>query len=358
MNKIRIDQFSAGFNPGDAISNEMLYLKNFFESKGIKGEIYSENIGTNARSSAGARKYKSWKEDRDTAVIYHHSIHSGVSDFILNMYSSIPKFMIYHNVTPHSFFEPYDYRLAGYLKRGRQELHQFRDIFRKSFAVSEFNRKDLIEAGFKNSEVFPFALNFYNYKKLGKNTDGKKKILFVGRIAPNKKQTDLLKAAHIFRKYTDIPFEFRLVGFTSRESILYRHELDWLISSYSLSENVRILEFASQEDLFREYSEADAFLCLSEHEGFCVPLLEAMYYDIPVAAFDAGAISETLGKSGILFKEKNYLLISSILEKILTDSEFRENILRSQRKRLEEYSISSNPEILLKKITESWNTGS
>lgn len=330
----RIIQFSAGFNPGDAISNEMLILKSYFLEIGFDGEIFSENIGKNTKGLAS--KFKSYRNREGDFIIYHHSIHSAVFEFVNSIPS--PKALIYHNVTPSHFFEPYDLKLTHYLKKGREELIELKEKFQLYFADSKFNQQELLDLGFSSVQVLPIIYDFGRLlkKEISKKEDTKN-IIFVGRIAPNKKQDDIIKLAKVLKDHFLTNFKIHLVGYCSRELELYKEELNSLIQLFELENHVFFSDFIDDERLAEHYQNADLFLCMSEHEGFCVPLLESMYYDVPILAFDAGAVKDTLDGAGILFKEKDFPTICECILKILSDKEFREKILVTQRERLDRF---------------------
>ena len=339
----RIIQFSAGFNPGDAISNEMLMLKSYFQEIGFLGEIYSENIGKDTNGLA--KKYNSYNEKEFDFIIYHHSIHSAVLEFIEKLNS--PKALIYHNVTPSHFFEPYDLKLTYYLKRGREELKGLNGKFQMYFADSEFNKKELIELGFSNVTVLPIIYNFEKLKKTETLRENEiKRIVFVGRIAPNKKQDDLIKLAKVLKDYFFSEFQIHFVGYCSKELELYKEELISLIQIFGLEDHIFFSDFINDKLLSEYYQKADLFICMSEHEGFCVPLLESMFYDVPIIAYDAGAVKDTLDGAGILFKEKDFLSICECILKVFSDRDFREKILNSQRDRLLRFREGNHTSII------------
>ncbi|MDX1960185.1 MAG: glycosyltransferase family 4 protein [Leptospiraceae bacterium] len=343
---MKLHQFSAGFNPGDAISNQMIIIQDRLRQFGYNGSIFSENI--NVEKKSVAKKFKSYSPNYNDIILYHHSIHSQILDFLLEVPRKIKKIFIYHNVTPSEFYLPYDLRLAELLKQGREELKGLRRSFDHFLAVSDFNRKELISLGIDSVGILPLILSLNLEEKIHfEKESNPKKILFVGRIAPNKKQDDLIKIASILNRFYSIPFKLQLVGNTSRESMLYRSELNNLVKFLELESVVEFLEFQNEENLRRCYREASLFLCMSEHEGFCVPLMEAMHYDLPILAYNGGAVKETLGGAGILFLEKKLDLIAESINRVLTDSELSNTIVQSQRKRLQSFQEQDPIQILL-----------
>ena len=191
-----------------------------------------------------------------------------------------PIILIYHNVTPAYFFESYDLPFAYSLKKGKEELLDLQPIFLKSFADSEFNKLELENIGYKNVEVLPIAYDFKALEINGvirNNFDGPK-ILFVGRITPNKKQEDLIRFAEIFKKYFRKTFQVQIVGYSSPASKSYMDELSNLVRFWNLEDNVHFSGYVTHPELVGYYRNADIFLSMSEHEGFGVPLIEAMVF--------------------------------------------------------------------------------
>ncbi|TGL97990.1 glycosyltransferase [Leptospira barantonii] len=343
----QIQQFSAGFNPGDAISNEMLEIRNHLKDLEYKGDIFSENIG--ASKLPFVKKYKTYGKSSKDILFYHHSIHSGVFNFLRSFRS--PRILIYHNVTPHHFFEPYDLKMSYLLKKGREELTEMRDRFDLVFAVSKFNQKELEELGFQNVGILPITYQLSeNFPKIEKTETPIKKILFVGRITPNKRQDDLIRLAYAYKSMFSDEFQFYLAGFNSRELYLYREELERMLDFYDLRKNVLITGFLSDNELNNLYQEADVFVSMSEHEGFGVPLIEAMVHRIPILAYAGGAVPETLNGAGVLFREKKFPDLAILINKILTDSSFKDQILKGQDLRLEEFKMTDSKSVLRKTV--------
>ncbi|WP_411824423.1 glycosyltransferase [Leptospira sp. 'Mane'] len=331
-----VHQFSAGFQVGDAISQEMLEIKRLLQINGYRGNIYSENV--NKPDDKYAEKYLKAKISTNDWLIYHHSIHSGILPFLIKQPN--PKILIYHNVTPHNFLEPYDLHFTYLLREGRHDLHTIKDHFQNYFAVSNFNNHELLELGFQNSKVMPLHLNF---AKWNKNTIVVEKakhpiqFLFVGRIAPNKRQDDLIRFAKIWKLKTNKEFRLKMVGFCNPNQQAYLDELHLMIKAYDLVKEVEIVPYVNESILTKYYLESSYFISMSEHEGFCVPLLEAMHFGLPVIAYDAGAVSETLNGNGILFAKKDFEALIQKIESIESDENLKSEIIGKQSQRLQEY---------------------
>ncbi|TGK11579.1 glycosyltransferase [Leptospira fletcheri] len=350
MARQNIHQFAAGFNLGDAISNEMQSLKSVFRRLGYSSEIFAENTGPG--TGALVKKYKYCHAKNKDIIFYHHSIHSSVFEYIQRM--KCPKVLVYHNVTPPSYFEKYDLKLTYLLGQGREELSQIRDEFNAVFAVSDFNKRELEELGYENVKILPITYQIPPKPNfVASRTDELQfrgpRFLFVGRITPNKKQDDLIRFAYYYSKTFGPDFQLFLVGFSSKELYLYREELERMLDFYKLRQNVIITDFLSEESLQRIYRECDLFISMSEHEGFCVPLLEAMVHGIPVMAYDAGAVRETLSGAGVLFKEKRMDLLVGLANKIVNDPELNRAVLKTQEERIGNFS-RVRPESILRPV--------
>lgn len=353
MNKLRVCQFSTGFNPGDAISQEMMAFDRYFKKIGFESAIFAEHIGSAVRKVA--TKYSKYEPKKFDIIVYHHSIHSNVLEFILEQ--KCKKILIYHNVTPAYFFEPYDLQFSYLLVQGKNELIDVKDAFSVCLADSEFNKQELIDMGYDRVTVLPIVYDFgiLDTSFVVRNKFEGVKIAFVGRISPNKKQDDLLRFAEIYRKYFRKNFQIQLVGYSSPASKSYQEELEKMVRFWGLENHIHFSGYVTQSELNGYYREADIFLSMSEHEGFCVPLLEAMYCQIPVLAYKAGAVEETLDGAGILLEEKDYAKIAEIIEEILTNPEFKNSVIKRQNQRLDLYRNAKNEEILGRAIQDIEN---
>jgi glycosyltransferase involved in cell wall biosynthesis len=247
---------------------------------------------------------------------------------------------IYHNITPAEFFLGFQPHLAGLCYHGRRELAAFAPRTALGLGDSEFNRRELQAAGYRRTEVLPIVLDLERYRQpaspvvRGLYSDGRKNLLFVGRIIPNKKIEDLLRVFAIYQRYLEPRSRLLLVG-ESRGFERYQRRLRERAAALRL-DNVVFAGHVDDDDLRAYYSVADVFLCLSEHEGFCVPLVEAMNFGVPVVAFDAGAVAETLRGGGVLLKEKQPEVVAELVHRVLTDAALRSAVMGTQERALAE----------------------
>jgi glycosyltransferase involved in cell wall biosynthesis len=243
---------------------------------------------------------------------------------------------VYHNITPAEFFEPYRPEYVPALRQGREDLAKLAPLFPISCGDSTYNALELKERGFDSPTVVPIPVEARKWNFMPDATlmselqDGRTNILFVGRLAPNKKQDDLVKA---FNQYLNFDPDARLILIgKAEEGDRYAEHLQDLIESLQLHDSVILPGSISDAELEAYYRTAHLFWSMSEHEGFCVPLIEAMWFDVPVLAFKSSAVPETMGHGGILFSDKDDLhQLAALAHVMITDRELRAKIIRAQR---------------------------
>ena len=236
--------------------------------------------------------------------------------------------------TPAHFFLGFHPHLAGLCHHGRRELAAFAPRTELALGDSEFNRLELEQAGFARTGVLPIVLDLSLYERRPSPVvrrlydDGRTNVLFVGRIIPNKKIDDLIRSFAFFQKYVKPQSRLLLVG-DHRGFERYFDRLQELVRELRVDEVV----FTGQVDddeLYAYYRLADVFLCLSEHEGFGVPLQEAMLFGVPVVAYDAGAVRETLRGGGLLLEDKSPELVAELLDRVTHGGDLRRVVIASQ----------------------------
>ncbi len=304
---------------------------------GHDSRIFAEHIQEKMRPYAKSYTKLKGRHLRNALLIYHFSVGSKVSEFVRSLPN--PKILIYHNITPGDFYNGYEPYIQDILNRGRDELKLFVNLCDLALGDSEFNRLELEEAGFQPTGVLPIILNFDKYIMppdpailTRYHGDGYKNILFVGRIAPNKKQEDVIHAFSLYKRYVNPRSRLFLVGMAGLE------RYDWMLDEFVRQLAVEDVHFAgvvSDAELLAYYHIADVLLCMSEHEGFCVPLVEAMHFEIPILAYHSSSIPYTLDDSGVLFHEKRYDELVEMLDLLLEDQNLRKRIIQAQQQRLE-----------------------
>lgn len=339
-----VHQLIAGAGIGDAITNYALEIQRIFQSAGVSSLLFApdQHIAPDLKET----KVKGLSEavqhlKKEDILLYHYSIGSQASE----VYREAPcqKLICYHNITPSKYFRNVSESQARVLDQGREELETLIPYTSVASAVSDFNRKELVEMGFPKTEVVPlvFPRNYLETEPdvnvLDKYRDGKTNLVFVGRIAPNKRFEDLIKTFYYYHKILDSNSRLLMVGTYVGNEKYYTY-LKCLVSDLQLSGHAVFTGHLKLADLIAYYQAGSAFLCLSEHEGFCLPLLEAMQFQLPVFALKRAAVPETMNQSGVLFEEPDYKVMAEVLYRVLQNPLLKENVIRRQNERLREYN--------------------
>ncbi|MDE6665221.1 MAG: glycosyltransferase family 4 protein [Ruminococcus sp.] len=355
---MRVIQLLPTISYGDAVSNDTLALDRVISGMGLKSGIYAEIIGKNLPDGT-AKKVEQLKNlKKDDIIIYHMSTGTELN-FSLDKYKC-RKMMIYHNITPPEFFRPYSHEAYALTQYGYEGLDFLHDKVEYCLADSGYNKSGLRDFGYKCPvDVRPVLIPFNDYRQapdaetIRKYSDSKKNIIFVGRIAPNKKQENIIKTFYFYKK-TNPDSRLILVGsYAGMEN--YYERLENYVKALGLSDVIFTGHVKFSETL-AYYHIADVFLCMSEHEGFCVPLTEAMFFNVPVIALDAGAVSGTLGRSGILLPDNDPVFASEMIEYTLNNSDFRRHITDGQKKRLADFSYKKTSRLFCTQLKKFINS--
>lgn len=340
-----IHQLVAGFTKGDAISNEVVALRAIFRSWGYKSEIFCEThrvlpqLRAQTHDAALAREMI---HPGDIAVL-HLSIGSTVNDIFAGL--NCKRALIYHNITPARFFRGIQEEIARDLAWGREQAKSLANTAEVSLAVSRFNARELEAMGYDRVSILPIILNFSRLRSrpdrgiVRAMADGKTNVLFVGRGAPNKRIEDLLCAFHFFQKTIEPNSRLVHVGsYTGLER--YQALAQALVRRLNI-QNMIFAGNVSQEELNAYYKSAHLFVGMSEHEGFCIPLIESMAHDLPILAYEAGAVPETLDGAGVMFTEKVWDWVAELMGKMAKDNDLRAQVMAKQRDRLKRYETNN-----------------
>lgn len=327
--------------PGDAITDQALILQRWLRDIGYKSDIYSLHCAESLASQIKLlNNYRPGRNER--FLLYHHGVGSDVVNALAE--SSVPLILFYHNITPPEFYASVDPALAKELIRGRSQLETIRTLAALGLGASEYSVQELKELGFVKTGVLPVALDesYYDVPSsealLDLYRDKRPLLLFVGRLAPNKRQEDLIKLLYYLRR-VDPNAHLILVG-----RIQHRDYYTWLThlcSNLGLKDAVTFTDRVSQQDMVTYYRMADLFVSMSEHEGFGKPLIESMYFEVPVMAYAATAIPSTMDDAGVLFHDKNYEALAEVADIILDDNELREKLIAGQNRRVADFLEAS-----------------
>jgi L-malate glycosyltransferase len=346
---VEVHQFAATLSFGDAISDEMIEIQRTLREHGYKSDIFIKYY--DPRVAEYIKDFREYEKisSKKNIVIFHFSIGSPVS----KLFFRIPdkKIMIYHNITPYHYFIDHHRILTKECFKGRLELKRFSDKVDLALGDSEFNRIELEESNYRKTGILPLLLNLSKFDEKGDPVvtrifdNGKTTILFVGRVIPNKKFEDVIKTFYFYKKYFNPDSQLILAG-DYRSMERYYFGLTDLVARLDLNDVYFTgrLEFA---ELLAYYNLAHFYLSLSEHEGFGVPLIEAFYKRIPVIAYAAGAVEETLNGGGIIIRNKEFHKIAALIDVIDHDPSLREYVVSSQLKALKKYKRENVNKILI-----------
>lgn len=349
-----IHQLVAGYAQGDAISNEVRMLRGIFRSWGYESDVFCELRRILPELRGDARDLSTARDaiGPDDVVLLHLSIGSDAND----VFPTLPgrKAILYHNITPPEFFRGVQESVSALLARGLRQAKALAGSASVVMADSAFNAREIEAMGHPRAGVLPLVLDFKALRSapdrrvLRQYRDGLVNVLFVGRCAPNKKIEDLLNAFYYFQRYVQPASRFIHVG--SFAGLEQYHALLLARARELQLQHVDLVGTVSQAELNAFYDVSRLFLCLSDHEGFCIPLIEAMTHRLPVLAYAAGAVPETLDGAGVLFREKRFDLIAETMGRVAEDASLRDAILRGQDTRLARYEAQDLPAALRQQL--------
>ncbi|NBI47536.1 glycosyltransferase [Burkholderia sp. ISTR5] len=332
-----INQFHSGSAIADAVTNSMLMIQAMLRELGFQSEIFAEHVAPELTGSV--RYFREYAGSVDDVMLLHHSMGHDQDEWILGLPGTT--FLVYHNITPESFFDERS-PFRHYSVKGRAQLDTFREHFAAAIAVSNLNAEELRERGYDKVETIPLLVDAQRVRMapwndaLVQEQSQIPTVLFVGRVSPNKAHRDLVEAAAQLRAILPGPFQFVFVGGYGEEEPYYL-ELRKLIDELDLGEIVRFAGKVSDADLYGWYRAASLFLCLSDHEGFGVPLIEAMSFDLPVIAYASSNIESTLGGAGLLVHDKHPRAVASLVRVLMEDHALRRAVVAEQRKRVRQF---------------------
>jgi L-malate glycosyltransferase len=349
-----VEQFLPSLHYGDAVGNSALALHRFLLSRGVGSRIIALNCDASVKDQATL--FSDYRLDADAVKILRFAIPSPLTDFFLGLNGK--KVLIYHNITPSRFFAGYSDSLVHITTAGREQLKKLNCCFDLSIGDSSFNSDELRELGFANVRVFPLLVNLEDYGQQASRSyaallkNERKNIMFAGRISPNKKIEDLIKVVFFYKKYISPAVRLIVAGNTASLPKYYLAVQDLASRFHLTAEDVFFTGHLPMDEFLAVYGLADVFLSMSEHEGFCLPLLESCYFQVPVVAFDAGAVAETLGGAGILFRDKDSALVAGLVEEVLEKESLRQRLQAQAAERISRYRLQADPEILLAMLRE------
>ena len=321
---------------GDATSNHTRLIQELLEERGIDTRVVVER---KSRSDGGTLAVEKWKGDARVSIL-QHSIGSEVAQFVIR--KKAPIVLNYHNITPASYFQAWQPELAKSVMRGRQQLDRLARLTRRGIADSEFNAQELRDLGIDDVVVSPVLWQLdsgvlpANSNNGGEDADGGT-VLFVGRLAPNKCHHDLIAAFAVLSRFRP---RARLVLVGEPSPSQYLQSLRSFARKLDVHDRVVFAGKVSDKSLLGWYQLSDVLACASEHEGFGVPLVEAMAHGLPVVAYDAAAVAETVRGAGIVLSDKRPVTMATALNRVLSDQQLRSSLRERGIESAQRFDIS------------------
>lgn len=341
---MEINQVIVSASPGDAVTNSALALRDLLRRVG-PSDIFARYIDERLEGEVfSLQSYESRKHPPGSMMIYHSSIgEPEVVAFLLERRERLV--LLYHNITPAEYFAGIDPAFAQLLACGRTELAMLRDRVEVTLAVSEYNARELEAIGYADVRVSPLPIDLTSLHDLPSDPSIARDlsrlkgplVLFVGQVLPHKRPDLLLQAHHVLSTYLIPEAHLAMLGPVRMER--YRRALQIFVADLNFP-YVLIPGWLKPEELATFYRHASVFVTMSEHEGVCVPLLEAMSFGVPVVARDRAAISSTMGGAGILLPPgDDPVLAAEAIAIAITDEPLRSELIARGRRRVGDFDI-------------------
>lgn len=321
---------------GDAVGNQVRYLRDLLRGWGYASDIYAEQWDEECRPLVRPARDYPREADDSSALLIHHSFESRLVPLLER--SPGRKALVYHNVTPAPLFEGFERKVAVACAAARDELLAMRPLVECAWGYSRFSAEELVAAGYPRVAVLPFAVDWRAFDVApdpvlrAELEDGCVNLLFVGRAVPSKRMDDVLRVFTAFQRLYQPNSRLVIAGYLNRETPYgaYLHGLKEMLGA----ERVRLLGRVSAAQLSACFSAASAYVSMSRHEGFGVPLLEAMYRGVPVVAYGAAAVPETMGGAGVATLTNEPVKVARLLAVLSRDPALREEVIAAQRARV------------------------
>lgn len=341
----RIDQVLHIFADKDAIGMHVIGTRDAIRAAGYESDIYVGDAHSEVRHLAKPLEELPPYRREDSWLLFHHSMGSSVAEAVRRRQE--PLLLDYHNVTPASLVGPWAPWVREELELGIEQLHE---LAPKSFfgvAHSSFSESELRSAGCSSTSVLPPLVDLGSFARGGdpelmaarsaERRAGGTDWLFVGRVSPHKAQHDLIKAFACFKRFFDPQARLHLIGTSLGED--YPRALWRFVTRLGLEDAVRMVGVVSSAALATYYATSDVFVCVSDHEGFCVPLVEAMQLGVPVVAYNSSAVGETVGDGGVVLDDKSPMTVATAVNRVVSDEALLKTLIEAGRRRSQSFSL-------------------
>lgn len=331
----------------DAISNHVRQVQRILRQAGYRSDVYYEHL--DPRLEGQARHYRECDPAPDPrrVLLYHASTHSEMAGWLIDSARSGQSVAVdYHNITPSEYFARWEPLAARSMELARRQLAEILPWTGLAVADSAYNASELEELGHAGTVVRPLLLDLSDFHQdpdaatASRLADARLSgplWLFVGRVAPNKCQHDVIAAFALYRRLFAPRARLALVG--GATSVRYMNSLRSMADRLGLGESVEFVGSVRFPEMLAYFRAADAFVCLSEHEGFCVPLIEAMEVGVPVVAYRSSAVTETVASAGVLLDDKDPLTVAAAVHALIDDPSRCAAAVEAGRQRARAFSL-------------------
>lgn len=347
---------------GDAISGEALALQRCLRTRGYESEIFAINVHPvykKEASSLGIKDFRSLPQTCDAGVILHYSLGSPLNDLYRSL-THAQRTLVFHNLTPANWFRGVNPRIVRDIEQGMRELPELCSISDRLIADSAFNAGELAALGFTGAQVLELPVDPHRWDvprnegifSLLTSQPGIN-VVHIGRLAPNKCIEDIIKAFYFLNRFIDKQSRLWLAGIDI-DTEIYSFSLKRLVHALGLEEHVTFAGCMADSELRALYEAGSVYCCMSEHEGFCLPVVEAMHFGLPVVAYASSALPDTIGNGGILVSEKRHAEIAELFAEVARNPELRSTLVAAGKARVASLSY----EIFSKKVQEIFEPSS
>src|SRR5580704_4686059 len=345
---VRVDQVIPSLASRDAIGVSALNLRDGLRTAGIDSDIYYGSFTPDVEGE-GRPVIELGRASRGRWLLYQASIGSPVYDIVAAR--SEPKFVNYHNITPASLLRDWEPAVAYEVELGRTQLARLAPQSRFAVADSAFNESELVALGYSGTAVVPLLIDMQVKSPTPdpalaatlaarRAREGGADLMYVGKISPHKAPHDLVKMLEVVRLTIDPAARLHLIGSPLGET--YEPALRGFVSELGLEGAVNFAGSVSGAELEAYFQAADVFVMASDHEGFCVPLAEAMGHGVPIVAYGVTAVPETVGGAGLVLDDKSPLPFAAAVGRVLRDATLRDVLAAAGRARAAEFDLAAS----------------
>jgi glycosyltransferase involved in cell wall biosynthesis len=354
-----VDQVIPTLASRDAIGVSSLNLRAGLRAAGIDSDIYYGNFSPDVEHE-GRRVTELGRTGRDRWLLYQASIGSPVYDILAAR--SEPKLVNYHNITPAALLRDWEPEVAYEASLGRTQLARLAEQSRFAVADSAFNESELLALGYRGTAVVPLLIDMHAksdepdhelsaHLATRKAREGGADLLYVGKISPHKAPHDLVKMLDVLRRTDDPAARLHLIGSALGET--YEPALRAFIDELGLADVVNLAGSVSGAELEAYFRAADVFVMASDHEGFCVPLGEAMGHGVPIVAYGVAAVPETVAGAGLVLPDKSPVPFAAAVGRVLRDPELRTVLATAGRDRAAGFDLAASTKRFVALVQEA-----